>query len=284
MHTWYFHDSLVYFPAEENDPINKARLERYRFDFHGYTGIVFNHQGMACKIVMPEVPADGMPWVWRARFWGHEPQFDLALLAKGYHIMYCDVANLYGNTEAVRRWNSFYSAMQNLGFSEKVILEGMSRGGLIIYNWAAENPEKVTAIYADAPVLDGTSWPGGKGTVNRERLTGNREKRTGKGSEEDWNRFINAFNLPGKSFQDAVNASPISKAKIIAEAGIPLIHVIGEADDVVPPAENTDLFEKEILKYGGKIKVIRKPGIGHHPHSLEDPGPIVDFILNGLAL
>ena len=73
--------------------------------------------------------------------------------------------------------------------------------------------------------------------------------------------------------------SPISKAKTIAEAGIPLIHVVGEADNVVPSSENTDLFEKEILKYGGTIKVIRKPGIGHHPHSLEDPMVILEFIL-----
>ena len=34
--------------------------------------------------------ADGKPWVWRARFFGHEPQFDIAML-KGYHVVYCDV-------------------------------------------------------------------------------------------------------------------------------------------------------------------------------------------------
>ena len=30
--------------------------------------------------------------------------------------------------------------------------------------------------------------------------------------------------------------------------------------------------------YGGDIKVIRKPGVGHHPHSLEDPTPIIEFV------
>jgi hexosaminidase len=279
--TWYYHDSLVYHPADEDDPINKIRLERYRFDFHGYTGVNFNHRGMACKIVAPEVPAEGYPWIWRARFWGHEPQLDLALLAQGYHVMYCDVANLYGNPEAVRRWNVFYSAMQHLGFSEKVILEGMSRGGLIIYNWATENPDKVSAIYADAPVLNCLSWPGGKKLKTEDwRL----ETLNGKGSEADWERFLKAYELKGRDFSKARTVSPISKAKEIAESGIPLIHVIGEADDVVPPAENTDLFENEILKYGGKIKVIRKPGVGHHPHSLEDPGPILEFLLESVRL
>ena len=39
----------------------------------------------------------------------------------------------------------------------------MSRGGLIVYNWAAQNPEKVACIYADAPVMDFKSWPMGQG-------------------------------------------------------------------------------------------------------------------------
>lgn len=32
--------------------------------------------------------------------------------------------------------------MVKAGFNKKVALEGMSRGGLIVYNWAAQNPEK----------------------------------------------------------------------------------------------------------------------------------------------
>jgi hypothetical protein len=43
--------------------------------------------------------------------------------------------------------------------------------------------------------------------------------------------------------------------------------------------ENTDLFEQRVKELGGKITVIHKPGIGHHPHSLKNPTPIVSFIL-----
>ena len=39
------------------------------------------------------------------------------------------------------------------------------------------------------------------------------------------------------------------------------------------------LFEKMIKERNGKITVIHKPGFKHHPHSLPDPTPIVDFIL-----
>ena len=50
---------------------------------------------------------------------------------------------------------------------------------------------------------------------------------------------------------------------------------------MVPIAENTLLIEKKHHeKLGGlEFKVIVKPGVNHHPHSLRDPTPIVDFIL-----
>ena len=38
-------------------------------------------------------------------------------------------------------------------------------------------------------------------------------------------------------------------------------------------------IEKKYKALGGNINVISKPGIGHHPHALKDPRPIVDFIL-----
>jgi hypothetical protein len=58
--------------------------------------------------------------------------------------------------------------------------------------------------------------------------------------------------------------------------------VVGDADEVVPVAENTAILEERYNKLGGKIRVIHKPGIGHHPHSLQDPAPIVDFILSSM--
>ena len=65
----------------------------------------------------------------------------------------------------------------------------------------------------------------------------------------------------------------------LAKAKIALIHVVGDADDVVPVAENTALLAKRYRELGGSITVINKPGVGHHPHSLKDPTPIVEFVL-----
>jgi sialidase-1 len=48
------------------------------------------------------------------------------------------------------------------GFNQKVVLEGVSRGGLYVYRWAKNHPHTVACIYNDTPVCDFKSWPGGK--------------------------------------------------------------------------------------------------------------------------
>ena len=143
------------------------------------------------------------------------------------------------------------------GLSEKVALEGMSRGGLIIYNWAKKNPEKTLCIYGDAPVLDFKSWPGGKGK--------------GKGSKGTWEKCLQVYGLTeieAKTFRGL----PLYGLESLAKQKVPLFHVVGQADTIVPVEENTDLLEKSYKALGGSIKVIRKEGVGHHPHSLKDPG------------
>jgi lysophospholipase L1-like esterase/pimeloyl-ACP methyl ester carboxylesterase len=234
-------------------------------NFYGYKLTNFEFKGNACKLVEPKKTAPGAPWVLRARFWGHEPQTDIALLERGFHIAYCDVANLFGGPEAMKRWDGFYDLMTATGLSKKVVLEGMSRGGLIIYNWAAKNSKKVAAVYADAPVLDGSSWPGGFGK--------------GKGSKSDWEALKRVYGLKTEQEIAGFKGNPIHKIKSIAKGGYPMMHVCGAADEVVPIDENTKPFETGIKAFGGDINVIYKEGVGHHPHSLENPTPIVDFIL-----
>jgi|GEM_PF-1041860 len=236
--------------------------------FYGYPCADFQLNGRACKIVAPKQTAPSHPWVWRARFWGHEPQTDIALLERGYHIVYCDVAELYGNAQAIQYWNRFYDWLQQAGLAKKAVLEGMSRGGVYIYNWAAVNSEKVACIYADNPVLDLKSWPGGRGR--------------GPGSKNDWEIFKADYGFHSDAEAMTFSGSPIDKVKEIAAGGYPMLHVCGDADEVVPMVENTEPFSRRILALKGNITVIHKPGFNHHPHSLPDPTPIVDFILKSV--
>ena len=232
--------------------------------FHGFAQFEFQVQDARCRVVTPKNAAPGKPWIWRARFWGHQPQLDIALLKRGWHVAYCEVGNLFGNPKAVARWDQFYRHLTTQhNFNKRPVLEGMSRGGLIIYNWAKANPTKVLCIYGDAPVCDIKSWPGGKGK--------------GKGHARTWRACLAAYKLNEKQAA-AFRGNPIDGLEPLAKAGVPLIHVVGDADKVVPVAENTAIIEERYKKLGGHIKVIHKPGVGHHPHSLKDPAPLLEFI------
>ena len=243
--------------------------ERNISAFYGYDCAAFKFEGHDARVVKPRVVASGKPWVWRARFWGHEPQTDIALLDRGYHIVYCDVVELYGNDEAVDRWNKFYAMLHGAGLSKKAVLEGMSRGGVYMYNWAARNPDKVACVYADAPVLDLRSWPGGKGRS--------------KGSTDEWEKFKKDYGYNTEAETAAFKNSPLDQVAAIVKGGYPMLHVVGDLDIDVPVDEHTALFEKQVKALGGNITVIHKPAVAHHPHSLPNPQPIVDFIVKAVA-
>lgn len=236
------------------------------FNFHGYKGYEYDNNGVKYYIVKPHHTAKGNPWIWRARFWGHEPQVDIDLLERGFHLTYCDVAELFGSPKAVERWDEFYALAVKAGLNQKAVLEGMSRGGLIIYNWAAKNPKKVACIYGDAPVMDIKSWPLNWGDCLDE-------------NKRSMSLLLEAYGFANAEEAMAWNKNPLNHARKLAKAKIPMIHVVGDIDEGVPVAENTAIFEREVAKYGHSVHVIHKPNVGHHPHSLNNPEKIVSFIL-----
>jgi pimeloyl-ACP methyl ester carboxylesterase len=234
-------------------------------DWNGFVQFGFKVDGFDCRIVKPRQSAHGKPWIWRARFWGHEPQTEIALLEKGFHVAYCDVANLWGNMEAIRRWDRFYEYLTvEHGMSVRPALLGMSRGGLIIYHWAIAHPTQVSCIYADAPALGLRPYVRDleEGDPGVDRLKG-------------W------MNMHSLTLQAAKTYSrdTLDRLGPLVAAKVPVIHVCGDADESVPFEEHTAEFARRYRKLGGTIKVIVKTGGAHHPHSLKDPTPIVDFIL-----
>jgi len=230
--------------------------------FHGFDRFDFKYNDVPSIIVTPKQWHPAHPWIWRARFFGHEPQTDIALLNSGYVLVYHDVAGLFGAPSAVARWNGFYDFLvKKYQFSPKPVLEGMSRGGLIIFNWAKQNPDKVAAIYADAPVCDFKSWP----------LAPN------KNTPGDAAQCLKAYNLTAE--QAAVYADqPFDNLEPLAKHNVPVLSVCGAADSVVPMIDNTAILEQRFRKLGGNIRVIAKHDCEHHPHSLKDPSVIANFL------
>ncbi|MBO4630338.1 MAG: alpha/beta hydrolase, partial [Lentisphaeria bacterium] len=119
---------------------------RYRFDF----------QGHEAWIVEPEEAAPGNPWFALPEWPNAFPNRNGVekLLALGYHMVHVNLFGCFANPEAVAVMYDFYQWLQERHFSAKGALIGMSLGGLYSFRFAAEHPECVACIYADAPVCD----------------------------------------------------------------------------------------------------------------------------------
>lgn len=244
-------------------------------EWQGFDRYDFAVSGKSAIVVVPKRALPGKPWAWRGEFFGAFANADVALVGKGFHLAYLSVPDLFGSPEAVEHWNSFYQELTTrYGLAKKVALIGLSRGGLYCYNWAAANPDKVACIYADAAVCDFKSWPGGK------------LKNLGKGdgSAAEWANLLKAYGFKSDAEAIAYRNNPVDNLKSLARAGVPLLHVYGDADTAVPWDENPGVVAKRYKQLGGSITLIPKPGIGHHPHGLEDPTPIVEFILKHAAI
>ena len=234
-------------------------------EWNGSVRYDFPVAGMTVTVVVPKTPAPGNPWCWEGEFFGHQPAPDIALLGRGFHIVYVNVQNLLGCPEAVARWNAAYDFLTHTaGLNPKPAVTGLSRGGLYAFNWSIANPTRVACLYLDAAVCDLKSWPGGKGK--------------GQGSKGDWELAMKVYGFANEAEALAYKGNPVDNLAPLARAGVPLLHVYGSADTVVPWDENTGIVAERYKALGGSITLIPKPGVNHHPHGLTDPTPIVEFI------
>jgi pimeloyl-ACP methyl ester carboxylesterase len=73
----------------------------------------------------------------------------------------------------------------------------------------------------------------------------------------------------------AIRQEDISKMVELARRDVPLLNVCGSLDFVLG---NTKVIENVYHQAGGRITIMIKEGTAHHPHSLQDPKVIADFI------
>jgi len=234
--------------------------------WHGHVRHRFTFRGRTAWVAVPRVPLAGTPWSWCLMFPDAfttrcaAPQ----LLEAGFHHVFLDVGNSFGSPAAVAELAAFHDELVRRGLAARAVLIGISRGGLYAHRYAAEHPDHVAVIYGDNAVCDFKSWPGGKGA--------------GRGSPGDWSACLAAYGFADEAAALAYRGNPIDALEPLARARIPLIHVVGDADDVVPAKENALLVAERYRGLGGTVEVIHKPGCGHHPHGLDDPAPVVEFI------
>ena len=102
-----------------------------------------------CIVVAPKTPAAGNPWSWRGCYWDHEPQTEIELLRRGFHVAYVTAD---ANSRPDKKWNAWYTCLtEKHGLSKWPAFIGMSRGGEFGFTWATAHPQQVACIYADNP-------------------------------------------------------------------------------------------------------------------------------------
>jgi hypothetical protein len=118
---------------------------RYTFELPGVQG--------AITVVEPNQPAADNPWVYRADSITRASSVDLALLARGFHIVTGPVPYNIADGPVWADWDAVYKHLTGHGFSRKPVMAGAGRAAGEAYAWAIQNPDKVSCIYAENPVL-----------------------------------------------------------------------------------------------------------------------------------
>ena len=249
--------------------IGTQKIPGSRSSWKGFVRYDFNFHGRACRIVCPDKPAVGNPWVWNARFPDWHTEIDSILLSEGFFITYINTDEFNGSPEGVEIWDEYFRYLtDSVNFENRVALEGISRGGLYVYNFAKKYPYRISCIYAEAPVCDFKSWPGGFGK--------------GPGSPEDWKLILKAYGFrddaEAKSFKD----NPVDNLEKLAAEKVPVLHMIGLNDSIVPPDENSFVLIDRYIRLGGPATIVpctrgRQELKGHH-FDIESPRLVADFI------
>jgi len=199
-------------------------------------------------LILPTQPAaDGSkPWVWYApTFIGslpdpsHEWMFK-QFLAKGFTIGGVEVGESFGSPKGRAAYAEFHQfVVKSHGLSPKACLLPQSRGGPMLYNWAAEHPECVQCIGGIYTVCDLASYPGLAGACGAYGL-----------SEAELKARLAEHN-------------PIDRLAPLAAAKVPILHVHGDADTVVPLDRNSGELIRRYRALGGPADLIVIHGKGH---------------------
>jgi len=191
------------------------------------------------------VPPSPLPWVWYAPTLDGHPDESHAwmfrqLLEQGIAVAGIDVGESFGNPWGRGVFTRLWEALTaERGLAPRACLLPQSRGGLMLYHWAVENPDRVACVAGIYTVCDLTHWPG---------LT----------------RAAEAYGTAEPEFaRGLVEHNPIERLAPLAAAGVPILHVHGDSDAVVPLERHAGELVRRFTQLGGAARLITVPGKGH---------------------
>lgn len=222
-----------------------------------------NHESV---IVYPEEGNSNGFLAVKTKYWGAFPNaIETLLLKNGFHLCYIKNDNRWGVDEDIDRKARFICYVQEkCELKSHCVLVGMSCGGLIAIKLAARHPNLVKCMYLDAPVINYMSCPCGFGVGKSLNIN---------------SEILNALGLKDISQLLSYRDMPLDKIPTLIEHKIPVVMVSGDSDQTVPYCENGVCLEMAYKEAGVEHEVYIKPGGDHHPHGLENPMVVLDFIL-----
>jgi pimeloyl-ACP methyl ester carboxylesterase len=228
-------------------------------------GELFIVEGRTAFLIMPEKIAATVtpPWVWYAptlpdypgteEIWMFRKFLDAGIAVAGI-----DVGESYGSPAGRVLFSELLNELVGKrGLSKTPCLLARSRGGLMLYNWAVEHPSSVACIAGIYPVCNLSSYPGIGSACGAYGMT-----------EEQLAARLTEHN-------------PIDRLRPLAEAHVPLYHIHGDSDTVVPIEKNSGELAQRYQQSGGLITLNVIKGQGHNLWSgWFECQELVDFVIS----
>ena len=205
-----------------------------------------------------------MPWVWYAptfirRLPGPEEDWMIKRFHdRGIAIAGIDVDESYGSPKGRAAYQSLYEELTSKrGYGKKPVLLARSRGGLMLYNWAVEHPASVAGVAGIYPVCNIGSYPGVA-------------------------KAAGAYEMTAEQLQASLaEHNPINRLAPLAKAKVPILHIHGDQDRVVPLERNSAELARNYRKLGGPVEIEVIKGQGHNMwHGWFQSEKLTDFIIS----
>ena len=238
--------------------------------------IAIKFKGTRAYLIKPRERIDSQRrWIWIAPLWvafrslkhgdSHVRFYVEQALQAGFHVAGLDVGTTCGSPKGAELYDEFYTwVVKTHQLHPKVRLFGQSNGGLISYAWAFRHPEHVERIFGIYPVTDIRTWPKLEKVCGPERITP-----TGLG-------------YPYKSVEELQkhlsDVNPVDNLSALASRGVPIFHIHGDADDLVPMYANSTELMNRYRTLGGKARVDVLKGSGHGGQQFFRYQPAADFL------
>lgn len=209
-------------------------------------GEAFQVNGHDAFVILPPNAKTDIPWVWYAptlpglpaqsEVWMFE-QF----LARGIAIAGIDVGESFGSPKGTKLYSKLYDHLvKQRQFRNKPCLLARSRGGLMLYSWAVQHPQSVSGVAGIYPVCNIASYPG-------------------------LPQAAGAYGLTAEQLTDELpNHNPLGRLKPLAEAHVPVFHIHGDSDTVVPLEAHSAELAKRYREFGGPVEIEVVKGQGHN--------------------